>query len=312
MARWDELLGPATFDGIEVEIVRRRIRGGRDFARKRLPYQGGQEVEDTGRLPRIIEVDIELFDSMGPDVYPGTYEALVSLLQDDVGQAEFVYEDPVWGPIDVKVSEWSDDAGAQERDGVRMRITMEEVGIIDTAEAQFSLLSVADESALDAEAEAFDELIAELASDGEIDDAWNDAGVGRKPGETVKVQDTASAFVAALNEGAQVATEVQAQVDRVKARVGALLQLPAVRDVDGWGALARGFRVQDLAQSYGEAIVSAGGKIITVDVGSPASVFEVASKLYGDRDRYEEILRGNPQLRPLYMDRGTALRVRKD
>lgn len=309
---WEELLAPASLGGVELPLSRRRVRGGRDFARKRLPYVSGQEVEDTGRQPRSLEVTAELFNDMDEDgLYPERYEELISVLQDDTDQSEVEWNDPVFGPIQVKVVSWDSEENAEERDGARVNISMEEVGFLDTVDLQFSLLTTSDRSRAETDGAEFDALIDELAiTGGDIDAAWSDAGFAREPGETTSFADQVSDLSGALDAGAQRADQVQALVNVRQARVQAVLELSSARAANGWELIDLGSRLIDSVAAIGEEVLQRQARIIQFTTVAPVtSIFELAAQLYADRSRAEEIRQNNPVVAPLFIPAGTVLRV---
>lgn len=309
---WEELLAPASLGGVELPIVRRMISGGRSTVRKVLPYVGGQETEDTGRLPRKIEAEIELFNDMFEDgLYPDRYEELVDVLDDENDQAVVEWFDPVWGPIMVKVVSWEAEENAQDRDGVRLRLSMEEEGFQETADGtSFTLLRQSDRARAESDAAEFDALIEELAiSDDDVAEAWEEAGYPKKIGETTSFQAQVRSFTDNLDSGLQRADQVRARVASVQARVESVMQLDAARSAAGWPLLFRGARVLDEVVAIGNAVISTQARLITVTTTTPTSVFELAAQLYGDVDRATEILQGNPQRHPLFVPVGTVLEV---
>lgn len=311
MGLWEELLGPAALGGVELPVVRRRITGGRDFARKRLPFVAGQEVEDTGRRPREIEVQAELFNDMDEDdLYPDRYEELVAVLDDDSEQTEVLWDDPVWGPIPVKVVRWTAVEEAQSRDGVQITLNMEERGFSTSSDAVFSLLQQSDEGRAETDGAEFDALMEELAiGDDEIEAAWEESGFKKKELETVSFQDQVNNLVNDLDAGLQRADQVIAKVNTVQARVESVMALPAARTAAAWQVIDKGTRLIDSVAAIGESVVSRQTRIINFTTTGRTSVYEIAAKLYGDVDRVSEILRANPQESPLFIPAGTVLRV---
>ena len=308
---WEELLGPATLGGVSLPVTRRRISGGRDVARKRFPYVGGQEVEDTGRQPRSISIEVALFNDMDEaDLYPARYEELVGVLQDDTDQAEVLWEDPVWGPIDVKVLSWDAEESADERDGVRMTLEMEEVGTEESAQA-FSLLTTSDRSTAETEAAEFDALIEELAvEDGDIEGAWEGSGFKKKPGESTSFLDGVRTFTRTLDAGLRRADDVQREVDTMQARISSVMNLTQVVDgLESWAMIDRGSRLLASVASIGDSAISSAVRIVEITTTTRTSVFDLALQLYDDPSRVDEIIEGNPLGSPLYMPVGTVLRV---
>lgn len=308
---WEEMLQPARLAGVELPIERRRISGGRDVARKSLPYVSGQETEDTGRKPRIIEADIALFSDMQEDdLYPERYEALISVLQDDTEQSSVVWDDPVWGAINVKVMSWDADETAEDRDGVRISLTMEEDGFLDSEDLQISLLGISDQGRAETDAAELDAQLSDAGiSDADIDDAWEAAGFPREPSETTSFADGISNLSRSLNAGAQTAQTAKASVNRIQARLQAAMAIPAARVASAWSVLDLGMRLVDASAAMGAEVIAKQARQIEYTTTSRMSVFEIANELYGDPSRVDEILRANPQQHPLFIPAGVVLSV---
>lgn len=310
MGLWEELLQDAMLGGVVLPVTTRRIQGGRDFARKKLPFVGGQEVEDTGRKPRMIEVETELFRDVDEDYYPARYEELIAVLDNDTDQSEVEWHDPVWGPINVKVASWTANEEAESRDGVKVKLTLEETGFLVENNLRVSLLSLSDEGTAEQNGAEFDALIDELAiTGGQVETAWEDSGFKKKPGETTSFASQVTQLTSALDAGLQRADQVEALVNRVQARTESVMSLPASRTAAAWEVLDIGARLIDSVAAIGEATVSRQVRIITITTNGPTSVFELANQLYGDASRVDEVLQANPQKRPLFIPAGTRLRV---
>ena len=309
---WDERLQQASLGGVEVPVKSRRIKGGRDGARKRLPYVGGQEVEDTGRLPRALSVTIELFADVDPDHYPARYEELVAFLQDDEGQAEGEWIDPVWGPMDVKVWTWEVDENAEARDGATIELEIEELGIEESANLTLTVLGANDRATVEDDADDFDDLIDELAiTGGDVETAWAEDGVAKKTGETTSFLDGVQSFTKALDAGVTRADKVAAQVQTQQARIQSVMNITKGRTSRGWRMRNKGHQLIATVTNIGEAATAREGRIITRTLTGSLSIYDIARDVYGDVTRADEVLQRNPVLRPLFMPSGTVLRIRE-
>lgn len=310
---WEQLLGPARLGGVDLPIVSRRISGGRTIARKRLPYVSGQESESTGRTARIIDIQVALFNDMNEDdLYPDRYEELVTVLSSDDNGGVVVWEDPIWGPIDVQITKWEADETAEERDGVRLSLTLEEEGFDNAGDdLDFSVISNNDRATAREEAQEFDDLIDELSiTGGDIETAWSDKGYKKKSTETTSFVDQIDAVFDAIDDGAQRADEVQDQVNRFQARVEGVIELSQISEsVSGWGALDRGTRLMDAVAQAGSDVIASATKIVEYRVTGTISVYDAALALYGDVGRVDEIIAANPIQNPLFIPAGTTLRV---
>lgn len=309
MGLWEELLQPASLDGVEVPVGSRRITGGRVVARKELPYVGGQEVEPMGRMARRIEVSIPLFATVDPALYPERYEQLVEVLLDDETPVK-QWNDEVWGPIDVIVTAWDVDENAERRDGATVQLTLEEVGFAEQDDQAFTLLTTSDRSRAETDAAEFDAAISEAGiSVDDVAAAWDGAGFASAANEAVEFASQVEALVDDVDDAARDAGNVAAIVDKARARIESVVRIATARTSAAWPVLERGMRLIDTVARLGDAAVARQGRVVEHTVKSTTSVFELAARLYGDRDRVDEILRRNPLPSPLFIRPGTVLRL---
>lgn len=311
MALWEEFLQEAELGGVVLPVVRRRLRQRRAYGRKELPYVSGQETESTGRGPRIFEVQIELFADVDPEHYPDRYEELVAVLNDDVAGGKTTWVDPVWGPVQVAITEMDIDEDSQARDGATISLVLEEDGFSDLAQESESWLFVpSDRATAEADAAELDAAREDAGiSDDDLDTAWGDAGFAREPGETLSFADGVTDMLAAIDEGAQRADEVTGKVDRVRARAEALMEMSEAQTASAWPVLERGARLIETTRRIGEAVLARSGTLQPYTTSGWRSVFEIAVELYGSVDRADEVMRRNPLQHPLFIPPGTVLSV---
>lgn len=309
MGLWEELLQPATLGEVELPVGRRRITGGRTIARKELPYVGGQEVEGMGRRARRLEVEVELFADVDEALYPERYEQLVTVL--DSEDATTTWNDPVWGPIQVAVTQWDAVEDARARDGVTISIALEEVGFDQQpSQAESWLFVTSDRSRAETDGDELDATIAEVGiTDREIAAAWAAAGHARKAAESLRFARQVVALIEDIDDAPQDAEAIAAKVDRVRARLESVVRLAQSRTSAAWPVLERGMRLIDTVVRIGDAAIARQGRIVIHTTKGMTSIYELASQLYGDPRRVDEILRRNPLPRPLFIPAGTVLRV---
>src|SRR5690348_11856886 len=128
---WEEDLQEASFAGVEFPVATRKKSGGRARARRRYPNRPGQSIEDQGREPVTYSLEIPLFASVDSSHYPGVAQRLFAAFDDPetAGIAEYV--DPEDGPIQAAVISHNWVSAADERDGGRLTLELEEVTFDD-------------------------------------------------------------------------------------------------------------------------------------------------------------------------------------
>jgi hypothetical protein len=314
MPLWEEYLSAASLGGVELPVVRRRLSGGWDGAGKELPHVNGKEFEPTGLRAEDIEIQVPLFADMESDepLYPDRYELLVSVLKDDTTKGRLVWVDPVWGEMDVQVMSYSIDENSGERDGARVSIRMTQVGFeLDTADLQLSVLARNDRGGARA-----------LASELDIDLA--DAGIKESGGRRSVGEGRGRAAVGRSHQlrrdGRRLLRRSGPGRSRRERRPRARLRAAVahsrcdgperrqdVRSVAGGrqgGAAARG--------RHGGRRARRGGRVrdlLVFRTRTKTTVWEIATRLYGDIGRVEEILQRNAIESPLFIPAGTRLIV---
>lgn len=311
---WQTILQEASLGGVEFPLARRRWTGGRDGARLEFPHQPGQGVDDTGRKPRVLELVIELFADVDETHYPGKFRDLVSLFESDTLLGEVEYVDPILAPMPVKVWGFDVEEEATSRNGAVITVQLEEVSQDVRAAAltpRRSSRVVASETALD-----LDENLAELGvTDDDVSESFEKAGAplagdvekGWPAGQ--KFAALTTAFLEGLDSGLRTVDEVAASADIVRRRVASVTALAPLRTSSGWSAYASALQLVDALAELAELASSRAVAIVEVALNAETSAVELATKLYGDRTRAEEIIRRNPTRRPNAYPAGTVIRV---
>lgn len=313
MALWDSILNPSTLGGIPIPVASRRLTLGRDAARHKLAFRPGQLVEDTGRAPFAIEVEVPLFASLDPSYYPDGYRRIASLLEETETEIEF--EDPVFGTLTVKAFQVECSESADERDGVRMTLRLEEATPL--SDVQFLFAATTDpSSAARAAAGDLDEALELLGVTGDdVYGAFGAAGfpLGANEQELLVVGDVFLGLTALYLEtfdGSQVAAfEAATVVDTFRARVEAMRRLPVVLQPSGWDILRATSELAGAATQVAENNAARTPPIVPFIVPFDCSIYELASLLYGDAARTAEILRLNAVPKPCFVRKGTLLRM---
>lgn len=311
---WETILQEASLGGVEFPLARRRWTGGRDGARLAFPHQPGQAVDDTGRKARTLELVIELFADVDESHYPGKFRELVALFEGDTLLAEVEYVDPILAPMPVKVWSFDVDEDASARNGAVITVQVEEVSeeVRSTAlEPRRSSRVVVSETA-----QQLDQELAELGvSDEDVELAFEKAGAplagdaekawpaGQKFGSL------AGAFVGGLDDGLKTVDEVAARADIARRRVAAVTTMAELRTTAGWAAYSSALQLVDALVELGEVAARKAVAVVELTLLEETSATELATRLYGDRARAEEIVRRNPTRRPNAYPAGTVLRV---
>jgi prophage DNA circulation protein len=313
MPLWEEYLSAASLGGVELPVVRRRLSGGWDGAGKELPHVNGKEFEPTGLRAEDIEIQVPLFADMESDepLYPDRYELLVSVLKDDTTKGRLVWVDPVWGEMDVQVMSYSIDENSGERDGARVSIRMTQVGFeLDTADLQLSVLARNDRGGARALASELDIDLADAGiKESAVEEAWAKAGVGPQSGEAISFAETVDAFFDDLDQGAVDVNDARALAFVPLSRIRAVTALSAARTSAAWPVADRAARLLAAVTEAAERAVGTRARLLVFRTRTKTTVWEIATRLYGDIGRVEEILQRNAIESPLFIPAGTRLIV---
>lgn len=315
MASWTDYLQEAALDGVAFPVSSRTVGYGRDGARIRLPYVDGQDVEDTGRLPRTYSLELPLFPGIEgyDDLYPGTYERLVSLAESQRSLTQIVYTDPVHGDVDVRLWSLQEITVADRRDGAMVRIELEEVTFDTTG------TTVVRSPARDGEgaARAADDAIAsgDVVSEEDVQGAMDSTGPpqtaaqrrGRIAG--APIESLWKDLSTSLTSAALAADEAAAAVDTVRAKLNAIISLPGMESADGWELRGSLLRVIEASGRLAEQAVARAVPTVELTLTGEVSVYELAAGLYRDASRVDDVLRRNSVRDPHAIRVGTVLRV---
>jgi prophage DNA circulation protein len=133
--RWTDIMQTGTFDGIIFPIRRIASRGGRTLAMHTYPDVPGQEVEDQGRIAETFTVDAvwgpDLENIYGVNIYPEGWR-IFKRRMDEGGSGIFVH--PNWGEVNVAVLDYNYDEDASRPDTLRATMVF-----VEDSLAPFSL-----------------------------------------------------------------------------------------------------------------------------------------------------------------------------
>lgn len=304
-------LNEAKLGGVPFPVGARKLSGGRAFARRRYPYRDGQSTEGTGREPYKFDLTVPLFADVDPEHYPNVYEQLRAQLDEPDQSSRIEYVDPELGPLFVQVVDWTWNQTAEQRDGGRYEIQLEEVSHDDFV---FSTRVQDDRAAADLQAELVDTTLEDVGiTDADVTSALSDAGAPLGDGDAFEAGAATSSlldgFTAALDDGAMAADELASRLDTLRTRLGAIGSMEALGTVDGWPAIQALSRLTAAVTQIAEAAIASAVPVVLYDVPQPMSAWEIAVALYGDGERGEEVARRNPSREVLSYRSGTQLRV---
>lgn len=316
MGIWEQELQEAKLDGIAFPIGNRQVSYGRDGARIRLPYVDGQDVEDTGRVPRTYSFDVPCFPDVEgyEDLWPGTYDRLVALVESPRSLTQVTYTDPVHGDVDVRVWSLQETTSPDMRDGAILRFEVEEVSFDVTGTTVVVRSPARDGESAAREA---DDAIAEdeIVTEGQVKEAMGSTGFRQTPAQRraaiagAPIETMWRDFAAGVDGVALAVDQAAVAVDVVRAKVNAILALPAMVSTDAWALRGALLRVVDAAGRLAESAVARAVPTREITLTGEVSVYELATALYGDASRADEILRRNSVRSPMALRRGTVIRV---
>ena len=310
---WAENLADAKLADTTFPLAKRGMSIERDGGRIRPPHQPGQKVADTGRGPLIFRLSIPLFNGVEgrTDLYPTVYEELIDIVTgEDKGEVD--YTDPVLGLFKVKVWKLDEEHDPDARDGCLLQLELEETtddpyGIIVPVRSPGREVIEA--------AAALDEELDNLGvNDAAIDRAFSSSGYPRTDVERAWAVGTtftslAAAFQTELSFGTAYADVVASTVDRARARLSALLSIGTLRTPAGWLAYSGALRLVEALGQQGDRAIARAVTVVSYEVQGGISVYDLATKLYGDASRADEILQRNRIARPQSIAPGTIISV---
>jgi prophage DNA circulation protein len=290
---WSETTLTASLGYVEFPIADRQVSIGRNFARNVYPYRRGQGVEDLGRKVYAFNLTVPLFRGVDESHYPDTYLRLLSIIEDDDLRGEVEYVDPEFGPLDVKIVDYSWRTEAGRRQGGVLTIQLEERGF------EQSLLESLSHFAQSGPTRA-----AQHAQDVDFDAAAT--------GETVGFSLTAAwqKFQAAIDQGALAADEIAAQLDELYLVAEKVVAFSAEDEIERFSLYNSLIDFLGASEDVAEdaADKSVGAQLVEVVLPDDMDMFQAAARYLGDAGRAEEISFHN-QGDPLLYARGTLLRV---
>lgn len=297
---WENTLLPAELAGIEFPLSARNVKTGRDFTRYKYPYRKGQGVEDVGRKTYVWSLTIPLFAGVSPAHYPGKFDQLTALIEDEDARGEVEFIDPELGAFDVKIVDYDWNTVADKRNGVELSIVLEERSFGQ------SLLQSLTSGKLSARAAA-----AKSAQNvGYLVDSLNIPDPLDLPNDGFSLTDAWVATQNALETAALGADQVAAKIDEFVLVTQKFLTFSAQDEIGRWSITCAVFDAIGAAYAVGDASAQgdSGDKLTEVILPDEMSAMEIAQKYYGDAGQAELVMFHNPGL-PFSYPRGSRILV---
>lgn len=308
----DNLLGsvlmPPGASAVTFDAASRTVDFGRDFTRYKFPYRSGQGVEDLGRRVYVFTMEIPLFRSVREIDYPNTSDALIALVTNETHKGELEYIDPEFGAFDVKIADVKWSISAEEQDGGRMTLTLEERSFGQDLLKNLGKGKLAARGSAAAASDRTDYLIDATFAIEELPEA-------DKPFSLTDAWVTAQD---ALDTAALSADGVAAVIDDFVGVAQKSLAFSAKDEIQRWSiscsvydAIGFAFDAGDdaaLAGSPGTTGVASGFREVILP--TDMSMYEIAAAYLGDPSRAEEVAFQNPSApNPFQFARGSKILV---
>ncbi len=298
---WSETLLDPKLDGVEFIIQDRRVETGRGFARYRYPYRNGQGVEDFGRKIYIFHLTIPLFRGVGEGFYPGTFDKLLAILDDEDKKAEVEYIDPEFGPLKVKIDQFDWDTKATARNGGVLTLTLEEISFEQSLTENLNKPQFAKRSLAGLRAASLDYALDVLGfSLPDIDDSGFPS-----------LTDLWNAVQEGLDTAALAADGIAGRIDEVTLISQKVMDFSAQDEIGRWSITNAVVDFVGAAEDVGDDSdgTPAGEKMIEHILPDDMSMYDIANWLYKDVVRAEEIANANPYQNPMRYPRGYRIKA---
>lgn len=298
---WSKILLAASLDGVEFPVAERSMATGRRLARYPFPYRNGQGVEDTGRKIFTWKLVVPLWAGVDPKHYPGTFDDLLAIVEDENKKAEVEYVDPELGPFKVKVVDYTWQTVPEKRNGGILSIDLEERGFDQSILQNLNNPKLAARSRAKKAALAVDRKMLDMGEDFQ--------GITRKP--QFSLTEMWNDFQGALDTAALAADDYAAQIDEVTFVATKIMSFNPKEEIERWSIVQSCVDFIGAAQDVGESTSGspADDGMIEVTLPDTMSMYEIATWRYGDSFRAEEISFNNPTPNVLAYARGSKVKV---
>lgn len=297
---WSQTLLPSSLDKVEFFIQDRRVETGRTFARYRYPYRNGQGVEDYGRKIYIFHLTIPLYRDVAEGLYPGTFDKLLAINDDESTKAEVEYQDPEFGPIKVKIDSFDWSTEATKRNGGVLTLVLEEISFEQSLTENLNQPKLAARALAGKRAASLDFALDVL---GYPLPKIDDSGIGSLTELWDKVQD-------GLDTAALGADGVAGRIDEVTLVSQKVMNFSAQDEIGRWSITNAVVDFVGAASDAGEESDGpAGVGMIEHILADDMSMFDIAAAFYKDASRAEEVAFANPVANPMAYRRGQRIKV---
>jgi hypothetical protein len=303
---WEENLIPASLGYVEIPIGNRTWSTGRNFARYTLPYRDGQGGEDLGRKVYVFNITVPLYRGMyaegGEELYPDRYHQLIALIEDPDQRGEVEYFDPEFGLIPVKIVDYDASTPPDRRDGVELRIVLEELAFDSSALSNLARPKAA------SEAQAI-----EYATAADQDVTFTDGPQEDKP--AFSLTETWRAFQASLDAGAQSADAVAARLDEVYFVAEKFANYSDKDELQRWSIFVSTVNMLGACEDIGDDRArneNAGTRLVAFVLPVEMSAYDIATAYHGDSSRAEEVIFNNQSTSPMSFPQGSTVMLNDD
>lgn len=287
--------------GVEFYIAERRVETGRKFARYVYPYRNGQGVEDMGRKIYIFHLTIPLFQGVAEGLYPGAFDKLLAINDDEGTKAEVEYQDPEFGPIKVKIDGFDWQTTPQQRNGGVLTLVLEEISFEQSLtenlnKPQFAARSLAGQRAswLDYAMDVLEVSLPDISDSKfpSLSELWADVQNG-------------------LDTDALAADDIAGRIDEVTLVAQHIMDFSAEDEIQRWSIVNAVIDFQGAAEDVGKdsGSVDPSEKLVSYVLSDDMSMYDIAIWLYKDVIRAEEIAFNNPTSNPARYSRGTTIKA---
>jgi len=282
MSEWDDNLQPASWNGIDFEVVSVSDSVDRQIVAHRYPFRDGADLEDTGREPRPTTVNAVFFGD-------GYLARLTKLRQEaDKGKTgPFVH--PLFGVWQCKVQRVSVDHEHSRRDLAAVVIQLLEDGTNSRIPDVASITAA--ETELNNTVAKAETTASNLPSPA--------------PAEVAAATTDANTFIDDLQETSR---DPSIRLDQLNAAcagaITALEESEDLTDVESWQLTQDIYEMQYYARQAKEAFEMNAPTILPFQIDSSMPMVAVAHRLYKDADRVDDLLRLNQIRNPFIVPSG--------
>ena len=288
----------ARFAGLKVDVLSSRISRGRTLITHRYPKKDGADLEDMGREPLVIDLELVFIDNRFSDVGEGDYLdrfASFEALYLDGATATLLH--PYVGNVSCKLSRLEESADGSGQPQILASATF--------TEDLTTPPTLAVEAGVPAQAGAHEVNVAAIEADATLADQGLESTV------TGDVADAAETWSVSPDLSTRA---VQLEMSGLNNRLDAeLATFEAATNIDRYPIVREYTRLQYQLRRAAEAFTATLQRVIEVELVEPLPLRVFAGRFYGAAEadtRFAELLELNPGLAtPGLVPRGTRLKA---